>query len=139
MQHEIKPAPLFGDRVVNLLQLPRYGHVAGHHDVASHGYGKRPDIGFGLRIQISDSKVGDRRAEMPGAAIGKTVLVGDADDQTLLSFGARQLGHKSLDYSVSGTPWLLKTQLNCLGGWIAGRLSFLVSGLRCAASVTLHT
>jgi hypothetical protein len=79
---------------------------------------------WAFRIQIRDRKVGIRRGEMPGAPIGETVLVGDAEDQTLLSLGACQISHRSLDYSVSGTPWLLKTKLNCLGGWIAGRLSF---------------
>jgi hypothetical protein len=67
---------------------------------------------------------------MPGAAIGETVFVADADDQTLLSLGACQISHKSLDCRVSGTAWFLKTQLNCLGGWIAGRFSFIGPPMR---------
>ena len=88
--HKIEAAPVLRDALINGLELARYRDIAWHENLALQRCHQRTHIGLGLGIEIGDRELSALGAEVACAAIGKAVLVGDADDEALL--GA-QRGH----------------------------------------------
>ncbi len=86
MQHEIELSPVTCNLSKDRFKLPRFTHIAGSDDLALQRLGQRTHIGFGLLVQVRDCQCGAGSAEGFGAAIGDTVCIGDAYDQSSFSF-----------------------------------------------------
>lgn len=70
---------------IAMLKPACLAHIARHDDRTSELFGDRAAVWLRLRIQIGDRQFRALPAESLGAAMGDTMLVGDADDQTLLA------------------------------------------------------
>ena len=67
--------------------------------------GERPDQASGALVQISDREISNLLAEGAGTPIRDELLVGDANDQRLLS---SQREHLALNLSVRRSPFALR-------------------------------
>ena len=89
MKQEVELAPLLLDPLEHLFGLAFDHDVEWHEDRRFQRLGQRLDVFLGLFVQIGDGKVGAQRAKRLGAAPRDGLIVGDADDQSLLAFRAR--------------------------------------------------
>ena len=69
---------------------PGDAHVERHEDRRFQLSRQRLDIFLRLFVQIGDRQIGAECAERPGAAPGNRLIVGNANDESLLAF--EQLG-----------------------------------------------
>ena len=74
----------FVDPLEHLLHLPFDHDVERHEDRRLQRLGERLDMLPGAVVQIGDGELGPERAKRPGASPGDRLIVGDADDKTLL-------------------------------------------------------
>ena len=86
VQQEIELAPFLPDPFEHLFHLAFGVDVERHEDRRFQHFGKRFDMLPGTLVQIGDGEIGSQRAKRLGAAPGDRLIVGDADDQSLLSF-----------------------------------------------------
>ena len=74
---------------------------------------------LGLFIQIGDGEVGAQRAKRLGAAPGDRLIIGNADDQSLLAlerdlgFRKHRNGHDTLSRFVDDDGWLISSASVC--------------------------
>ena len=87
---EIELAPVLADAFEHRLHLAGRVHVERHEDRRFELAGQRLDVFLRLVVEIGDRELRAERPERLGATPGDRVIVGDADDQSLLAF--QQLG-----------------------------------------------
>lgn len=86
----VEPSPLLCDALEDGFHLSRNAHVERHQDRRLELASERLDIFPGLVIEIRNRDLGAQRAKSLGAAPRDRLLVGNADDESLLAF--QQLG-----------------------------------------------
>ena len=85
MEQDVQLAPFLPDHVEKRLFLIRIGDVERLDDLGVQLLGERTDIFLGLLVEIGDRKIGALSVKRLGAAIGNGLIIGDADNQRLLS------------------------------------------------------
>src|SRR5512144_1068749 len=83
---KIELAPVLGDTFEYRLHLAGRAHVERKHDLGLELLGERLDVFLCLVVEIGDRELGPERAKRLSAAPGNRLIVGDADDETLLAF-----------------------------------------------------
>lgn len=68
MKHEVQTSPGLLDTGEDRFELAWLANVTGDDDGAFETFGKRPDVRFGLRVQIGDGKARSRAGKGLGAA-----------------------------------------------------------------------
>src|SRR5262249_40144248 len=82
---KVEPFPLLLDALKDRFHLPWHAHVERHDDRSFELAGQRLNILLRLVIEISDGHFGAECTECLGAAPSDRLLIGNADDETLLA------------------------------------------------------
>ena len=85
VQHEVKLSPALLKLRKHCFELAGLLHIERQDEVGFKLLGQRPDMRFGLGVEIGD---GQRSAELVhdlGAAVGNALVVGNADDEAFFA------------------------------------------------------
>ena len=82
---EVESAPFLGDGVEHGLEFAGLRDIERRGDRRLQLLSQRLDVGLGLLVEPGHGEIGSEGAQLHRAAVGDRLVVGDADDQSLLA------------------------------------------------------